>query len=400
MNNNQNGKPQRHCMVVHAYYPLGETRVERQTLALIDQGIEVDVICLKKPHEPAEASENGAQVHRLPVRRHKASGVIVQMLEYVIFFVLAFFRITQLHRKRRFNTVQVHNLPDFLVFVALIPKFTGAKIILDLHDLMPEFYAERFQRSMDSLSVRLIRFQEWLSCNFAHHIITVTELWRQALIDRGHQPQKIAVVMNIADNRFFHPNVVTDLPDDDHFRVIYHGVMGRRHGLDLVLSAINRVRKIIPDIRFTLHGGGEYRHSLEKLADEMRLLDNVKFSYQFVPTEELAKWIKTAHLGVVPYRDGVFTGGILPTKLMEYAALGIPTIAARTPTINAYFDETMVEFFKPGSVEELTECILRLYRDRSRLTDLAYNISKFNEKYNWPDQSSKYVQLVEKLSKK
>ncbi|GAH04376.1 unnamed protein product, partial [marine sediment metagenome] len=36
-------------MVVHAYYPLGETRVERQAKALIADQFEVDVICLRKP---------------------------------------------------------------------------------------------------------------------------------------------------------------------------------------------------------------------------------------------------------------------------------------------------------------------------------------------------------------
>ena len=30
----------RHCMVVHAYYPLGETRVEREALALLRRATE------------------------------------------------------------------------------------------------------------------------------------------------------------------------------------------------------------------------------------------------------------------------------------------------------------------------------------------------------------------------
>jgi len=85
---------------------------------------------------------------------------------------------------------------------------------------------------------------------------------------------------------------------------------------------------------------------------------------------------------------------------MEYAALGIPTIAARTPAIAAYFGETTVQFFTPGDVDELAQCILGLYRDPSRLTSLARNIVKFNERYNWADQRTRYLQLVGQLSER
>lgn len=395
---NPNRKPVRHCMVVHAYYPMAETRVEREAMALLEQGVEVDIICLQEPHEATAALVNGAQVYRLPVRRHRGSGLVVQMLEYLSFFILAFVRLTRLHLRRRYDVVQVHNLPDFLVFVALIPKVTGANIIIDLHDLMPEFYAERFQRSMDSLSVRIIRWQERVSCSFADHVITVSELWRHALIERGQPAEKVTVVMNVADDRIFYLDTAAHIPDESCFRLIYHGVMGQRHGLDLALKAISQARQIAPAICLTLHGWGEYRQTLESLVDELGLGDHVRFSTSRVPTTELPKLLKTADLAIVPYRDGVFTGGIVPTKMMEYAALGIPVIAARTPGIAAYFEETSVQFFAPGDMDELAACILTLYSDRLRLANLARNIVKFNERFNWAKVSSDYVALVKRLN--
>jgi glycosyltransferase involved in cell wall biosynthesis len=113
-----------------------------------------------------------------------------------------------------------------------------------------------------------------------------------------------------------------------------------------------------------------------------------------MPMEELPALIASADLGLVPYRRDVFTDGILPTKLMEYAALGIPAIAARTPAISAYFDETMVEFFTAEGVKELTDCIKTLYHDPSRREDLARNIQKFNRRHSWANQKIEYVNLV------
>jgi glycosyltransferase involved in cell wall biosynthesis len=385
-------------MVVHAYYPLMETRVQRQALALADQGIEVDIICLRYDQEEPTSLEEGVRVHRLPVQRHRGKGMFVQLLEYFTFFALAFVRLTSLHLRRHYNVVQVHNLPDFLVFVALVPKLTGAKVILDLHDLMPEFYAERTQQPMTSWGVRVVQWQERISCRFADHVITVTELWRRFLIERGQPPEQVTVVMNVADDRAFHRDVTPgELENGRGFSLIYHGYMGQGHGLDLALHAMQRLEDDIPDLHLTLHGGGEYRHTLQQLSGALGLENRVHFSHDIVSTEQLARLLKAADAGIVPYRDGVFTGGILPTKLMEYAALGMPAIAARTPTISEYFDETMVEFFTPGDEDELAASILRLYQDRARVESLACGISTFTERYNWSSQSAVYLRLVRRL---
>ena len=390
----------RHCMVVHAYYPAAETRVERQARALLDHGIDVDLICLKKQGEPAIANVDGVQLYRLPVRRNRGRGNVVQMLEYIKFFLLAFIRITALDRRRRYDIVQVHNLPDFLVFVALIPKWTGAKVILDMHDLMPEFYAERFERPMNSLRLRLVRWQEWVSCRFADHIITVTELWRQALIDRGQPADKISVVMNVADERIFHRDGLSDVQcrRQGSLQIIYHGSMARRYGLDIALRAVALARRTNPEIFLTLHGRGEYSQTLQNMALELGLEDHVKFSLQFMTTNELANFIGQADVGIVPYRDGGFTGDILPTKLMEYAALGIPCIAARTRAIAAHFNEAAVHFFTPGDMEDLARSILMFARDREKLAALARNIREFTQRYNWPDQRAVYIRLVNGMS--
>jgi glycosyltransferase involved in cell wall biosynthesis len=386
-------------MVVHAYYPLGETRVEREALALRDRGVEVDVVCLRKPGEPREDVIDGVTVYRVPISRRKGSGILVQSLEYLEFFVLALGRVTSLHLRRRYGVVQVHNLPDFLVFTALIPRLMGARVILDLHDLMPEFYMERFGRGINSPQVRLLRAEEWISCKFADHIITVTDPWRQALVERGQPSQKITVVMNVADERAFNPSVVPDhaLGRRKGFRLIYHGNIDQRYGLDLLVQAIDRIRREIPDVHLTVHGGGEDRNVIEAMVERAELRDHVDLN-RVVSTSVLAQRIKAADVGVVPYRDGVFTGALLPTKLMEYAALGLPVVAARTPMISRYFDDSMVEFFTPGDAEELANCISRLYRDRDRLADLARNISTFTKRFQWRDQSSEYVSLTERLS--
>jgi len=145
-------------MIVQNYYPFAEVRVQREGEALADRGHSVDVICRRHGSEPRLECNGGVTIHRLALGR-KRWGRFSQFFEYIAFAFLAFLKVTILHIKNRFDVVQAHNLPDFLVFSAIIPRLTGSRIILDIHDLMPEFYCSRFQTSLNSLPVRLVQFQ-------------------------------------------------------------------------------------------------------------------------------------------------------------------------------------------------------------------------------------------------
>ena len=386
-------------MVVHAYYPLGETRVEREALALIEHGYEVDVLCLRDEGEAEIEIENGVNIYRLPVKRHRGRGSLVQMLEYLVFFLLVMGKLISLQHRRRYSVVQTHNLPDFLVFAAIWPKLRGARIILDLHDLMPDFYAARFDKPLDSWPVRLVRWQESLSCRFANHVITVTDIWRQTLIDRGVSPHKVSVVMNVAHDQLFVRNSDANNSSTINgcFNIIYHGTITHRYGVDLVVKAIDRVRDDNVDVHLTILGDGDYREDLVDMVDRLELSEHVALSQGFLPTFELPEIISRADAGIVPNRADIFTGALLPTKLLEYVALGVPVIAARTPGISTYFDDTEVEFFSPGDVDELSESIRLLYSDSARRTELIENSDEFNQRYNWARVSNEYVDLVERL---
>ena len=390
--------PKRHCMIVHAHYPLGEPRVEREAQALLVGGYEVDVLCLRKEGElPFEVAE-GVNVYRLPVKRDKSRGRAGQMLEYLSFLLLVFLRLFSLYPRRRYRTVQIHNLPDFLVFSALLPKLGGARIILDLHDLMPEFFAGTYDKSMDSLPVRLLKFQERLSCMFADHVITVTDLWRQTLIDRGVPADKVSVVMNVANSHIFNGRAIGQPADrQSRFEIIYHGNLSQRYGIDLLLRAVALARKDIPEIHLTVHARGDYYDAVVELAKELSLEKEVTFSTGLLPITDLPALIRRADLAVVPYRRDVFTDGILPTKLMEYTALHVPVVAARTPAIEAYFDEDMVYYFPPEDVEALAAAIVYLHGHRSRLKDLAAKSDRFNQRYTWENIAQRYFSLVERL---
>jgi glycosyltransferase involved in cell wall biosynthesis len=382
-------------MVVENHWP--DIRVERQARALLARGYEVDVICEEGAgHGAGTTIEDGVTVHRLGVRRRGGAGLRTQLAEYVSFFVRAGWRLASLHRRRRYDTVQAHNVPDFLVFAAMGPKLTGAAVILDLHDLMPEFFASRFRKPMSSLVVRALRLQERLAVVFADRVLTVSDLWRDTLIARGAPADRVSVVMNLPDPGPFGAPPQRAPNHDGPTRILYHGTFAHRLGVDLLVDAVAALRSTYP-LQLTLHGQGEMLDALRGRARELGLDDIVTFSTTRLPTRELGRLIASADIGVVPYRNDVFTDGIVPTKLMEYAYFGVPSVASRSSAVMHYFGPDAVAYCEPGDVASLRTALEALLSDGERRRELGRRIREFSSAHRWEDEAARYSALVESL---
>ncbi len=381
-------------MIVDNSYP--DVRVEREGRALVARGHRVDVICARAGSEPRHEVIDGIHVHRVPVRRRRGGGLVSQLAEYVAFTLWAAAELMRLHLGRRFDVVQVHNVPDFLVLAALPAKLTGTPIILDLHDLMPEFFASRFNGRMDSLAVRLVTLQERLSRSLADLVITVTELWRRTLIDRGAEADTTEVIMNVPDEDLYARRPPRMEPNDP-LLVVYHGTITYRYGIDVLVRAFASACQRVP-LRLLLHGRGEQLPDIERLVHELGLADVVELSTDMMPAVDLAEMIAGGDIGVVPNRNDIFTDGILPTKLMEYAALGVPAVVSRSTATSAYFSDEMVRHVEPGDEAELAEAIVELAQDPARRRDIALNAQRFTVGHPWAAEAARYVKLVEDLA--
>ena len=96
-------------------------------------------------------------------------------------------------------------MPDFLVFSALGPKLLGAKVILDVHDLMPELYASKFGLPESHWIIRALKWVERLSVRFADAAVAVHQPHLDALVAHGNPADKFTIVMNLPDPDMFRP---------------------------------------------------------------------------------------------------------------------------------------------------------------------------------------------------
>ena len=382
------------CMLVFNNYST-DPRVRREAEALVERGDTVDCICLGNGMNKI-TSLAGVRLFCVSAGKYNGSNPLFHVTAYLRFFCYVFVKAAVLHFRKPYDIVQAHTMPDFLVFAALVPKLFGARIILDIHDLMPELYIAKFGSSYRNWAVRFIIWVEKRSVAFADKAIAVHEPHLDILAKHGNPPDKFSIVLNVPDPRIFVGGPARSAPSRRPFRLIYHGSIPRRAGLEVALRAVAHCRKEIPDIEFQIVGAGEDVRRLSGLTQELGLSDCVEFK-PGVPVEQLPAILNEAAVGVIPYAADAFTQYVLPTKLMEYAALGIPVIVSRLRTIQRYFDESAVVCFQSGDDVELASQILWLHRNPSAARRLASNAFRLAEAHNWRQQREVYFRLVDSL---
>jgi len=388
------------AVVLYSNYAF-DPRPRREAEALKHAGMEVDVICLRQNRStPWHEKINGINVFHLPLKRRRSTKATYAM-QYAWFLASSFFLLSAWSLKKRYNLVHVHNMPDFLVFSGLVPRLRGAKIILDLHDPMPELFRSIYGLPDEHFFVRWLKKMEKRSSAFADLVLTPNTAFKELFASRSCPPEKIETVMNSPETAIFNPAKYTPAVETPGrgktFRLMYHGLLVERHGLDLAIQAVARLRAEIPDIQ--LHMYGEPTDYLETIMELVRKL-NLEYAVQshgFKNLDEIAKEISKIDLGLIPNRLSSFTRINFPTRIFEYLAMNKPVLVPSTKGIRDYFDDSEMLFFEGGSVDDLAAKIKWAWQHPSELRQLMENGRIVYGKNSWDSEEQRFVGLVDKL---
>lgn len=369
--------------VAYTHYA-SDPRVRREAEALAGRGDEVTVWALRPDEGPAAPEVEGVRIRDVVVPRYRGGQAKAYLASYARFIGEVGVQLALEHRRRPFDIVHVHTMPDVLVFAAALPRLSGAKVVLDMHDLMPDLFRAKFRLAPGSLGLRALRLAQRASTAFADAVIAVHENQYQLLLRDGVPAYKLAIVMNAADPAHFGPRKKEPrLKEGGPIRVVYHGTLLERYGLDDALDAFAKAKATQPNLQLTVIGGGDHFEALRARAHRLGLIGpDFVMDGQRRPLEEVAAAIRSAHIGLVPGRDD-HEDSVLPTKLMEYAAVGIPAVASRTRTVDRFFAEDQAELVPVGDVDAMAAALLRLAGDKARRKTLTDGGRAWDAEYGW-----------------
>jgi glycosyltransferase involved in cell wall biosynthesis len=387
-------------MLTHSYYE-EDPRVRREAEAIVATGRDVDVFALRRPDDPPTEILDGVTIRRLGVQRHQGAGLATYLREYLAFLVRAGWALTGAHRRRRYGLVQVHTLPDFLVFAALPLRLIGVPVILDLHESMPEFFRSRFRGRAGGLGYALLRLQERAATTFASAVVTVNDALGDRLIAMGVPASKVTVVPNAPSLSRFDPSRYPPRPfmADGTLRLVYAGALSPIYELDIVLEAIARLSLVRPDLTvyLDLYGRDFAEVPLRDQAVQLGIADRARFHGR-IPIETVPEAIAAADVGLAPTRRNAFTDYSLSTKAFEYAAMGRTVVASRLPMVERTFAGDVVTY-TPGDANDLAAALLRVVdQPEERDARVGRALERVRE-IGWERESARYLGLVERLAR-
>ena len=383
-------KPRRVCMLSYSFYQ-SDNRVIRYAETLAKRGDSVDVIALRRSGMPHSEVVNGIRVFMVQERVRNEKKKLDYLKRLLGFFGRSAALISKLHRENPYDLIHVHSVPDFEVFAALLPKLSGAKIILDIHDIVPEFFASKFGGGA-SILFKLLVLVEKISIAFSNHVIISNHLWRQTLVERSVRPEKCTTVLNYPDPEIFYNHGRKS--DGDKTVLLYPGTINWHQGLDIAVRAFDLIKDRHPSVELHIYGEGPTRDSLADLIDSLGLKDRVVLRAP-LPVRDIAKVMADADIGIVPKRNDGFGNEAFSTKILEFMSLGVPVVIPSTKIDRYYFNDSVAKFFEPGSVESLAAALEELIGDKTRREKLVANGLDFSRKFSWEENKSLYLDIVE-----
>ncbi|MEO8725850.1 MAG: glycosyltransferase [Acidobacteriaceae bacterium] len=384
-------------MLAYSFYE-ADNRVIRYAETLAACGNCVDVISLRQPRQKSAETINQVNIFRIQERARDEKSAWAHLARTLAFFVKAMIWLTRRHWKNRYDFVHVHSMPDFLVFAAWFPRITGSALLLDIHDLLPEFHQAKFGARKGSWISRALLLEEWLCAHFAHHVIIANHLWFDVITQRSVPQARCTVLMNSPDRSLF--SRVSHRRADDHnhkFVLLYPGSLNHHQGLDLAIQAIHELRHNLPHLELRICGSGPARESLRELARSLHLEGQVVF-LEPRAIWEIPRLMQDADAGIVPKRGDSFGNEAFSTKVLEFMAMGVPVIVADTRVDRFYFNTSVVRFFLSGNAESLAESIKTLAEDPPLCKYLARNALDFVKRNDWDTNKHTYLALVDRLT--
>ncbi|HYT18038.1 MAG TPA: glycosyltransferase family 4 protein [Thermoplasmata archaeon] len=384
--------------MAYAYFP-ADPRIRREVDALRGAGHDVDVICLRGEDEVGVESIGGARITRIPLRARRG-GRLRYAFQYAVFFALSSLELFRLHRRNPVQIVHVHSLPDFQVFCATPLKFRGVRVILDLHEALPEIVAARFRPGIGRLLVRLAQIAERFSVLFADQVITVNDTIGQLVVQRARPRHDAVVVMNSPDLGVLRIGEVGALKRqlglDSDPAIVYVGGINPERDLTTLLRAVSSLRDRRPiQVVIAGYGDPEYVRSLRETADKLPSAHPVLFLPR-IPQEQVLTYVALSSLGVISYAESPLTEVAIPTKVFEYAATKKPMAIVRLRALVDLFGHA-AEFFRPGDERDLASAIERILADPTRAEQLVDNALDILRKCSWEIMRRRLLSTYERL---
>ena len=202
-------------------------------------------------------------------------------------------------------------------------------------------------------------------------------------------PERISIMSNGVDLSLFNIS-----KKKNPRKVVFAGAMYYHRGLDVLLEAIPKIIKKIPDVKFVLLGSGNELEKLKVIVLEKNLEGSVEFK-GWIDRERIPQNISDASIGIGPLRLTDVTSRALPIKVLEYMAVSLPIIAQKGTLPNDVLIDKKNGYFIDGT-EDLAEKISSLLNEPDKINQMGDQSRLMVQNFSWDHIIKNILEVVRK----
>jgi len=325
------------------------------------------------------------------------SGTVKRILDYISFCITAF--LASLFVK---TDLIIATSPQFFTAVGgyLSHVFKRKPWYFEIRDLWPESIravgAIKNPKILDLLEkIELFLYRK------ADKLIVVTDSFKENMINRGIEPNKIKVIKNGIHVEAMRSvkvdaKIRKELGLEGKFVIGYIGTHGMAHKLDFVVQASKALPK---DVVFVLIGDGAEKAKLTSLknkiqAEKVLMLDSV-------PKEEIVKYVHALDVALVNLKKSDTFKTVIPSKIFENAALEKPILLGVEGESKALVESYNAGIaFEPENQEDLIAKIKLLQSDRDLYRSLQDGCLKLAKDFDRKNLALKMLNIIEEQNVK
>ena len=380
-----------------------DIRVEREAQALSDYGFEIHILAFTHGKHHKIEKRNNITIHRF----YFSHTLFKKLAPLALTFPFYFWKWKKPLRhflSLKFEVIHLHDIP-LIKPVQDLRKEYQFKCIVDLHENRPAIMHlySHVQSIPGKWLISIKKWQEYQKkyLEKSDGIIVVTKEAKEQLLQYlQYDSRKMVAVMNTVDISEFRQIVVKEdiiKKFAGRWNLVYVGVTGKRRGIDVVIKAIELVKKQIPEINFIVVGSGREDEELKNLARQLNVEDNIFFA-GWVSSHDINSYIQVSHAGISPIRRNPHHDTTLANKITQYLALSKPILVSDCPAqakVVKSYKCGMV--FRDGNVKELAEKIIFLYRERETYQQMQKNALSASENLDWRNEQRKLIRFYKEI---
>jgi glycosyltransferase involved in cell wall biosynthesis len=240
-------------------------------------------------------------------------------------------------------------------------------------------------------------------------IVTVSNAMKEELIGLGFPAEKIQVVYNGVDPQKYNKEEVSadkvravrqkyGLKDDD-IMVLFLGRLVWVKGVDKLVAAIPQVLQKIPNAKLVIVGLGDMREYVERMVQNLKLQDTVKFCFEFISEEERIAHYAACDVAVFPSVYEPF--GIVALEAMSMAkpvVVGASGISGMREFVVPSGQDQCGFHVNPNDPSDIAWGIINAVQDPQRKLQLGQNGRKrVLQEFTWDVIAKKTIQVYNEL---